>query len=156
MRYYSIIFIFLFLSCTKDKMKINVPCYVPTSEINASKSLIIGNWAWVSELYKEQLTGQNILKTPQSEGYIRTLYANSEILSFYKNNIFEQNYRYDFIIESSITNYFGDSLNVFVFKDFTTGVRINHTHYKICNDTLTLNFQVLSSFKGIEKWVKVK
>lgn len=135
-------------------MKIDVPCNVPSSEINASKTLIIGNWTWVSELYREQLTGQNILKTPQSEGYTRTLKVNSERLTIYKNNIFEQNYRYEFVIESSITNFSGDSLNVLVFNDFTTGVRSNHTHYKICNDTLTLNFQIRSSFAGIEKWVK--
>ena len=103
-----------------------------------------------------QLSGQLILKTPQTEGYTRTLNINNERLAFYKNNSFVDNYRYDFVIESSITNYYDDSSNVLVFKNYNTGVRTNHTHYKICNDTLTLNFQVLSSFAGIEKWAKIK
>lgn len=157
MKYYLIISIsFLFLSCQKDKIKYNVPCNMPTTEINASRALIIGNWTWVSELYRDQQTGQIILKNPQTEGYIRTLRANKERLAFYKNNVFEQNYRYDFVIESSITNYFGDSSNVLVFKDFTTDIRTNHTHFKLCNDTLTLNFQIRSSVAGIEKWTKQK
>ena len=133
-----------------------MPCTSPTSEINATKELIIGNWVWVSELYLHQLSGQLILKTPQTEGYTRTLNINKERLAFYKNNLFVDNYRYDFVIESSITNYYGDSSNVLVFKNYNTGVRTNHTHYKICNDTLKLNFQVLSTFKGIEKWAKIK
>lgn len=156
MRNYLIIVLFLFISCKKDEIQYDVPCNKPTREITISKSLIVGNWVWVSELYRDQMSGQYILKTPQTEGYTRYLTVFKDILGFYKNNAFEQKYRFEFVVESSITNYPDDSLNVLVFKDYNSGIRTNHTHFKICNDTLTLNFQVLSSFKGIEKWAKLK
>lgn len=155
MKYFLIITIFLITACRKDEIKYNVPCNDPTSDIPTSKSLVLGKWEWVSELYRVQFTNQYILKTPQSEGYTRQLYAYPDRLEFFKNNSFEQKYRYDFVVESSITNYFGDSLNVLVFKDFNTGQRTNHTHFEICNDTLILNFQILSSVKGQEKWAKL-
>ena len=154
MKYLLTIVLFLIISCNKDEIQYNVPCNSPTSDIKVSKELIVGKWMWVSELYRDQMSGQYILKTPQSEGYTRQLNATKNNLEFFKNNAVDQKYLYDFVVESTITNYSGDSLNVLVFKDVTTGVRTNHTHFKICNDTLTLNFQVLSSFKGIEKWAK--
>lgn len=156
MKYLLIILLFLIFSCNKEEIQYNIPCNSPTSDIKISKELIVGKWMWVSELYRDQMTGQYILKTPQSEGYTRQLSANKNNLDFFKNNATEQKYLYDFVVESTITNYSGDSLNVLVFKDFNTGVRSNHTHFKICNDTLTLNFQIRSSFAGIEKWVKTK
>lgn len=156
MRNYLIIFLFLFISCKKGEIQYDVSCNAPTSDITISNSLIVGDWIWVSELYRDQMTGQYILKTPQTEGYTRQLAASKNILEFYKNKAFEQKYRFEFVIESSITNYPDDSLNVLVFKDYNSGIRTNHTHFMICNDTLTLNFQVLSSFKGIEKWAKLK
>ena len=82
MKYFFIVPVFLFFSCKKDKVKIDVLCTSPTSEINASKELIIGNWVWVSELYRVQFSGQLILKTPQTEGYTRTLNINKERLAF--------------------------------------------------------------------------
>ena len=156
MKKYLVISFFLFLSCKKDHSRFNVPCNAPTSDIQISKELIIGRWEWVSELYSVPFSGQLFLKTPQTEGYTRKLVAYSNRLEFFRNNSFEQKFKYDLVMESTITNYVGDSSSVLVFKDFDTGVRTNHTHFKICNDTLTLNFQILSSFKGIEKWAKSK
>lgn len=150
-----IILLFLILSCKKDEIQYNIPCNSPTSNIKISKELIVGKWVWVSELYRDQLTGQYILKTPTSEGYTRQLIATKSSLEYSKNISFEQKYHYDFVVESTITNFPDDSLSVLVFKDYSTGVRTNYTHFKICNDTLTLNFQVRSSFAGIEKWVKI-
>lgn len=59
-------------------------------------------------------------------------------------------------MESKITNYVGDSSNVLVFKDFDSGQRTNYTHFKICNDTPTLNFQIRSDVVGQVKWAKSK
>lgn len=156
MKLYLIILILLISSCKKDDISYNVPCSTPTNDIIISRQLLLGNWIWVSELYREQLSGQLVLKTPQTEGYTKQLTVYDSLLEFFKNNSFEQKYLYDFVIEKSITNYPDDTTNVLVFKDFTTGQRSNYVHYKICNDTLTLNFQIRSSFAGIEKWVKNK
>lgn len=143
------------MSCKKEKIKYDVPCNNPTSDITVSKSLIVGKWEWVSELYRVQFTNQYIPKTPQSEGYTRLLIVYPDRIEFFKNNSFEQKYRYDFVIESTITNYYGDSLNVLVFKDFDIGQRSSHTNFNICNDTLVLNFQIISDIKGQEKWEKI-
>lgn len=156
MKYYLIISIFLLLSCSKDKTKYDVPCNTPTNNISISKQLIIGNWTWVSEYYVQPFTGNIFFKTPVSEGYTRQLNTNSSIIEFYKNNSVEQKYFYEFAIEKSITNYSLDTTNVLVFKDFITGQRSNYVHYKICNDTLTLNFQIRSDLNGQEKWAKKK
>lgn len=156
MKQYLIILFFLFFSCKKEALQYNVPCNLPTYNIDASKALVIGKWEWASELYRVPFTTQYILKTPQSEGYTRQLTAYRDVLEFYKNNTFEQKFLYDFVVESSITNYPDDSLGVLVFKDYNSGIRTNYTHFKICNDTLILNFQVRSETKGIDKWAKIK
>ena len=157
MKHFIIIIISLLITaCKKDKSHYNIPCNNPTNDIRISKDLIMGKWTWVSELYRDQLTGQLILKTPQSEGYTRQLFASNSVLEYSKNHTFEQKYLYEFVIEKSITNFPDDTTNVLVFKDYTTGQRSNYVHYKICNDTLTLNFQIRSSFAGIEKWTKNK
>ncbi len=155
MKYNFIILIFLLGACKKDNINYNIPCSKPTNDITISKCIIIGNWTWVSELYRDRLLGQYILRTPQTEGFTRQLIAGNATLEYFKNNAFEQKYRYELVIEKSITNYPDDSTNVLVFKDHTTGQRSNYVHYKICNDTLTLNFQIRSDIAGIEKWKKI-
>lgn len=154
MKYYLIILIFLLSACKKDKVHYDISCDKPSNDISISSQLIIGSWTWVSELYRQQSNGQYILKTPQTEGYTRKLTASNSTIEYFKNNTFEQKYRYEFVIEKSITNYPDDTTNVLVFKDFVTGQRSNYVHYKICNDTLTLNFQFRSDLIGQEKWAK--
>ncbi|MFZ6025869.1 MAG: hypothetical protein ACOYVG_15610 [Bacteroidota bacterium] len=156
MKLYLIILIFLLASCKKDKVQYNIPCISPTNNIKISENLILGKWIWVSEYYVQPFTGNIFLKTPQSEGYTRQLNVYSDMLEFFKNNSFEQRYRYEFVIENSITNYPDDTTNVLVFKDYSTGQRSNYVHYKICNDTLTLNFQIRSDAVGQVKWAKIK
>jgi len=155
MKYYLIILIFLFHSCKKENPHYNISCDKPSNNISISKHLIVGKWTWVSELYRQQANGQYILKTPQTEGFTKELSASYSIIEYFKNGIFEQKYHYEFIMEKSITNYPDDTANVLVFKDFITGQRSNYVHYEICNDTLTLNFQVRSDLIGQEKWVKI-
>ena len=156
MRHFFIFAIFSLIlqSCKKEKAEFNVPCNTPTSDKLPSKSLIRGDWIWVSELYWDQRENQLILKTPQTEGYTRNLVATSRELEFRKNSVFESRYLYDFVEESSITTVSTDTSNVLIFKDINTGVYSNYVHFKICNDTLILNFQVISDFKGQEKWAR--
>lgn len=155
MKYYFIIFIFLFSACKKeDTVHYDIPCTNPSNNIDVSNALIIGNWTWVSEYYVQPFTGNVFLRTPQSEGYTKQLRVANSILEYFKNNTFNQKYRYEFVNENSITNFPDDSTNVLVFKDYLTEQRTNYVHYKICNDTLTLNFQIRSDQVGQEKWTK--
>lgn len=156
MKLYLLILIFLFSTCKKEDLNYNIPCNKPTNDIAISKKLIVGKWTWVSELYWGRLTGQYILKTPQTEGYTRQLTVSNSTLVYFKNNILAEKYRYDLVDEKSVTNYPSDSTNVLVFKDYSTGLRTNYVHYLVCNDTLTLNFQIRSDIGGQEKWTKNK
>ncbi len=157
MKYFLIIIIFpvLIIACRKNKIHYNITCNNPTNDINISRELIIGKWTWVSELYREQLTGQYILKTPATEGYTKQRTFEKNLTGdFFKNNVSVGLYRYEIVTENTITNFPDDTTNVLVFKDYTTGQRSNYVHYKICNDTLTLNFQIRSGLAGQEKWAK--
>jgi hypothetical protein len=156
MKFLFTITILLFLfSCKKNDPQYNIPCSAPTNDKNTSSYLLKGKWTWVSEFYREQLTGQYILKTPASEGYTKQRTFRSDLTGdFFQNDTAIGMYRYDIVVENIITNFATDTTNVLVFKDFITGNRSNYVHYKICNDTLTLNYQIRSSVTGQEKWVK--
>jgi len=158
-KYLSISLLLLISSCTCKKENINyqISCDKPSNEIDISKNLFQGKWVWVSEYYVQPFTSNVFYKTPTTEGYTKQLlvYDNS-ILEFYKNDTASQKYKYDFVQEKSITNYTYDTTNVLVFKDFLTGIRSKYVHYKICNDTLTLNYQITTDYIGQQKWSKTK
>ncbi len=157
MKHLSLISIFLILlSCKKNNSQYNISCYTPTNDINISHQLFPGKWTWVSELYRVPLTGQYILRTPATEGYTKQILVSANTITYFKNNNFAQKYLYEFLVEKSITLYPDDTTNILVFKNFITGERSNYVHYKICNDTLTLNFQIRSDVAGQEKWFKTK
>ncbi|TAE07470.1 MAG: hypothetical protein EAY72_14070 [Bacteroidetes bacterium] len=150
---YIIIFIFLFSACKKNQISYDVPCDRPTNDITISRSIIIGTWEWVSELRQGRATGLTLI-TPQTEGYTRQLHVDTEKLEFFRNDTMVEKYRYDFVVMSSLTNFYGDSVNVLTFLQFDTGLRQNRTYFKICNDTLELHYQMYSSIGGLEKWKK--
>jgi hypothetical protein len=154
MKKYLIISIFLFLACKKEKeVTVSVPCNKPTNDIALSRLLILGKWEWVSELTASRVTGFK-LKTPQTEGYTEQLKVYSDKLEFYKDNVFRSRYKYDFVIESTLTKFDGDSVNVLVFKNYDTGIREGHTYFRICKDSLALHYQRSSSLGGLVKWKK--
>jgi hypothetical protein len=152
---YSIIILFLFiLSCKKDN-KPDVPCTAPTNERQSSLKLLEGHWIFAFERYGDQFSGQEIIKTPATLGYTKERSFNKNYTEeFFINSGSQGLSYYDIVVESSISGYPDDSGNVLVFKSFSTGNLINYVHYKICNDTLTLNYQLTSSFAGQEKWYK--
>lgn len=147
--------IFLVVTGCKKENVHNIPCSNPTNDISISYQLLKGKWTWVSELYREQLTGQYILKTPATEGYTKERTFEKNLTGeFFKNYVSLGLYRYEIVTERTITNFPDDTTNVLVFKDYSSGNRTNYVHYKVCNDTLTLNYQIRSSVTGQEKWAK--
>ena len=156
MKYNLIILVFLLSACKKHTLQYNISCNNPTNNIDISYQLIRGNWTWVSEYYVQPFTGNIFYRTPISEGYTKQILASNSTFEYLKNGRFEQRYHYEFVIEKTLTNYPDDTTNVLVFKNFETGQSTNYVHYKICNDTLTLNYQIRSDAVGKEKWVKIK
>jgi len=65
-----------------------------------------------------------------------------------------KNYFYNFDLEKIFTSYPLDTETVLAFKDYQTGLLSNYVHFKICNDTLILNWQVRSDVAGREIWAK--
>ena len=149
------IFIVLFTSCKKDKtVTYNIPCNTPTTDATISSSLIIGKWKWVSE-YRCPLRSPCFYLTPASEGYTKDrVFDKQGIHSFYKNGILTGAVRYSFVLEKEITLYPLDNATVLKLTDSQTGAILNYVHFTICNDTLVLNWQVLSDLAGQEKWAK--
>jgi hypothetical protein len=149
------IFLVLFTSCKKDKgTTYNIPCNTPTKDATISSSLIVGKWKWVSEYY----CGRSVpcvLKSPASEGYTQDrVFDKQGIHTMYRNGILIGTVRYSFVTEKELTFYPLDNATVLYFTDSQTGAYLNYVHFNICNDTLTLNWQVRLDYTGQEKWAK--
>lgn len=148
------IFLVLFASCKKDKdITYNIPCSNPTNDATISSSLIIGRWKWVSEYFCTR-GFPCVFKTPVTEGYTMDLIFDNNSLKAYKNGLETEKYQYGFAPEKTYTLYPLDTITVLEFKNFQTGVHSGYVHFKVCNDTLTLNYQVWSDTHGQEKWAK--
>jgi len=148
-------FLVLFASCKKDKdITYNIPCNTPTTDATISSSLIIGKWKWVSE-YRCPLGSPCRLLTLVSEGYTKDrVFDKAGIHTVYKNGALIGTVRYSFVLEKEITLYPLDNATVLKLTDSQTGALLNYVHFNICNDTLTLNWQILSDAFGQEKWAK--
>lgn len=132
-----------------------MPCSTPTNNKEISLQLLQGSWNWHSEEYLSPINGQYTLKTPISEGYSKQLvFKNSTELEFFKNNISLSKYLYEISQEFLITRFPGDKSNVLVFNVYPSGIYADYVHFKVCNDTLILNFQITTDLKGKEKWAK--
>ncbi|MBL7702788.1 MAG: hypothetical protein JNM14_11080 [Ferruginibacter sp.] len=149
------IFLVLLTSCKKDKtVTYNIPCNTPTSDATISSSLIVGKWKWVSE-YRCPFGAPCSLLTPVSEGYTKDrVFDKQGIHTFYKNGVLLNTIRYSFVLEKEITLYPLDNETVLKLTDAQTGAYLNYVHFRICNDTLTLNWQIRSDAVGQEKWAK--
>jgi hypothetical protein len=149
------IFLVLFTSCKKDKtITYNIPCNTPTTDATISSSLIIGKWKWVSEYYCG-FGVPCVLKTPASVGYTKErIFDDQNFDRFYKNGILTGTIKYSFVVEKELTLYPLDNQTVLKLSDSQTGALLNYVHFNICNDTLTLNWQIRSDFAGQEKWAK--
>ncbi len=149
------IFLVLFTSCKKDKsISYNISCTTPTNDATISSNLIVGKWKWVSEYFCSR-GFPCVLKTPLSEGYTRDwIFDKYSIATAYKNGNYVTKYYYSFALEKEFTLFPTDTTTVFVFKDYSTGLLSNYVHFKLCNDTLTVNYQIWSDAHGQEKWAK--
>ena len=149
------IFLTLIVSCKKDNgITYNIPCNTPTTDATISSSLIIGKWKWVSE-YRCPFGSTCQLLTPASEGYTKDrVFDKQNFHTVYKNGLLIGTVKYSFVVEKEITLYPLDNEFVLKLSDSQTGAILNYVHFRICNDTLTLNWQILSDAFGQEKYAK--
>ncbi len=144
-------------SCKKEEsppVSYNIPCSQPIQDSIISKFLFQGNWKWISEYYTVPFTGNVIIKTPATEGYSRNMTIDAAVIEFFKNDTLEAKFKYNIEKELTVTNYPDDSAYVLVFYDYMTNISTNYVHFKICNDSLRLNFDIRSDIHGRDTWSK--
>jgi|688.fasta_scaffold911592_2 hypothetical protein len=142
-------------SCTKEKIP-QVECINPTSDAVKARLLIVGNWEWVYERYKDRFTQAVIIKTPQTEGKTRRYnFRKNGNVVIYQNDSIVRNELYEVTTLNVVTGADMDSeRTILLFKNQQTAQRTDFVPLQICNDTLTLNYQTYSHTKGQEKWHK--
>lgn len=103
-------------------------------------SNIIGSWEWVTEYTINQITGEKMYKTPQSEGYSKTLFFySSGKYQLYKNAILNREYKYKIARLFEYTNYYLDSnLVLGLHNNIDNSFQIWY-YVKPCNDSLVLD-----------------
>lgn len=156
-RFVKVFFLFLFISvsCKKEKIP-TIECSSPTSDISKTKSIIVGSWTWAYEKYRDRFSQNYIIKTPQTEGYTRQydFLKNSDV-KIYKNNNLIETAIYEITTLNVVTGSDMDKeRTILLLKNKSTGQRFDFVPIQICNDTLTLNYQVYLDTKGQEKWFK--
>lgn len=155
MKKFTLIFVLFtafFASCKKDEIKYNVSCSSPTNDQQISRSLIKGQWQWVSSLY----TVWGIvkpLKTPLTENYTRQLkIINNTDLEFHKNYTFEKGYHYDINQRKLYSNEAADTDIVLI---YIKTVPVGTNDFKVCNDSLFLHSSGgATEIDVTEKWVR--
>jgi len=146
---------FLLASCKKENMPF-VECNNPTSEIAKTKSIIVGDWTWAYEKYRDRASQSYIIKTPQTEGFTRqyNFLENSEV-KIYRNSSLIEIAIYEITTLNVVTGSDMDKeRTILLFKNKSTGQRLDFAPVQICNDTLTINYQTYLDTKGQEKWYK--
>ena len=145
----------LWISCTKGKIP-QVECSNPTSDIAKARLLILGNWEWAYERYRDRFTQTVIIKTPQTEGKTRKYdFRKNGTVVIYQNDTIIRNELYEVTTLNVVTGSNMDSeKTILLFKNQQTTQRTDFAPLQICNDTLTLNYQTYSDTKGQEKWHK--
>lgn len=100
-------------ACKKNSIKTILTtqeCFNLKKDSNYLVSNIIGSWEWVTEYTINQITGEKMYKTPQSEGYSKTLFFySSGKYQLYKNAILNREYKYKIARLFEYTNYYLDS-----------------------------------------------
>lgn len=137
------------LSCKKEERKTYVDCKKPTNDADLTRSLIIGDWEWQYEKFRSRGLGKTIIYTPKTTGYRKSFrFLFSQRVFQYWNDTLVGNLRYEIAPLSSVTSFPADTQQVIVFRNTQTNIRESHVSFRICNDSLYLNYQIESDVKG--------
>lgn len=150
-----ILSLFFTNACKKEEIPA-INCSSPTTDIAKSKSIIIGKWTWTYEKYLDRQSQTYIIKNPQTEGFTRQYeFLQNNDVKIFKNQSLIETANYDVTTLNVVTGSDMDKeRTILLFKNKSTGQRIDFAPIVICNDTLTLNYKAYSDTKGQEKWSK--
>lgn len=152
---FLILVLFFLASCKKEKVPL-VDCSNPTSDITKTKSIVVGSWIWAYEKYRDRISQSYIIKTPQTEGVTRHYnFLKNNDVRIYQNNNLVETASYEITTLNVVTGSDMDKdRTILLFKNKSTNQRTDFAPVRICNDTLTLNYQSYLDTKGQEKWYK--
>jgi hypothetical protein len=128
-----------------------ISCQNPTRDSATLRCLIVGTWDWVIEgpafFYRK-------IRTPLTEGYTRKMtFRKDGIVEHFKNDTLI--YRSSYIIHSIPTAPIKFFLSV-QNNDCNDKSAHDGSFYRICNDSLYLDYAVWSDLVGNEKWRRSK
>ncbi|MEY4905275.1 MAG: hypothetical protein RLZZ292_3090 [Bacteroidota bacterium] len=156
--FFFAILLFWGFSCRKKTINeepVEIPkftCKDATNKISISKKWIKGTWHWSSET--TFFTESPKVKTPQTEQYNETLVLEDSIISLYRNGNLLSTRQYALDLERELTNYASDTMPVLLFRYKNNQNYESCVSYKVCKDTLFLDWSVRSDLAGREVWYK--
>jgi hypothetical protein len=157
----KIIHLILLFSCFLGGCKkSNIPqinCNTPTEDITIARHLILGQWDWIYESYYDRFAQMVIIKNPITEGKTRQYHFHENGLVYiFQNDTFVRKESFEITTLNIVTGSEMDSRRTIVlFKNIQTQQRTDFAPMRICNDTLTLNYDFYSHTRGREKWSRL-
>ncbi len=148
------------LSCRKTSTSsgvLQIPyfnCSNSTNEINTSKNLIKGTWHWSSETVLRRGQPKSEVITPSTECYSKDMVITDNSISFYKNEKIISTSIYDIDLERKLSLYEQDTTPMLLFRYKDTQNYENGVYFKLCTDSLFLDWSIRSDIKGREIWYK--
>ena len=152
-----LVIIGFFITCKKED-DVFISCQTPTNDISICSKLIVGKWNWSYEKYFNRITKTYVYKTPVTESYTKALiFIDNTNAIIYQSNTTNKNLTYEITGFDKITSFSSDhSISIIILYDKTNHQIYDYVPFRICNDTLSLSYQILSDTKGEEKWSKEK
>jgi hypothetical protein len=140
-------------SCATTPM---VSCQNPTRDSATLRCLIVGMWDWVEE--GPVFFNVRYVRTPKTEGYSRKMTFRKEgIVEYFKNDTLI--YRSPYTIRSFPKEPVSSPIK-FLLSLVTTECTDNSprsgSFYRICNDSLFLDYSIWSDLVGNQKWRRIK
>lgn len=128
----------------------SVSCQNPTSDSAILRCLIVGTWNWV---WEGETFRNNVIKTPQSTG-------NRVKMTFRKDGISEHFRNDTLILKSPYSIWQVTSIKRYILQ-FKTDECTDKSprlgsFYRVCGDSLFLDYSIGSDIVGDQKWVKIK
>jgi hypothetical protein len=129
---------------------LSVSCQNPSNDSATLRCLIVGTWDWV---WQGGTFRNEVIKTPQSTGIKRKM-------TFRKDGIVEHFKNDTLIVRSPYSIWQVISLKRYILQlktnDCTDKSAEGGSFYRICNDTLYLDYAIGSDIVGDQKWAKIK
>jgi hypothetical protein len=132
-----------------------ISCQNPTRDSATLRCLIVGTWDWVVESPNYVVRRD---RTPQTEGYTRKMiFRKDGIVAYFKNDtlVYKSPYMIRSFLKEPLTSPVRFLLSLTT-ADCTDNSPRSGSFYRICSDTLFLDYGIWSDLVGDQKWRRSK